>query len=223
MNKSLIITILAILIVFGGVGVYFLMANKNALPSVQISETSNSVTDTPQNLTDLMNFASNKTCTFTDTTSNSSGTVFVANKKVRGDFNSAISGKTMMSHMIIDSNNVYIWTDGESEGYKTSFEAITEVQSQMSDAKMPGINTTPDFDEKVDLKCQDWNADQTKFTPPSSVKFTDYSEMMKNLKDTGSQMMQGDNNIDVKAIQCQSCENLPADSKAACKSALGCI
>ena len=39
----------------------------------------------------------------------------------------------------------------------------------------------PDFEKNMDFKCAAWAVDESKFTPPANITFTDLSGMLQNL------------------------------------------
>jgi hypothetical protein len=215
MNKSLLITIIVIVILgIGGVAAYALMskpATKNtANPMLQ--QTSENVQSQPKSLRELMTSAQNQECSFTDTETGSNGNVYIGVGQVRGDFNSISNGSTVGSHIISTGEDVYVWMDGQQNGFKISLSALSNTGLQ--DASTKAV----DPDKKVDYSCNSWTVDSSKFALPT-IEFADYSSMLpsglvQQPQTTGTQ--------DAKAAQCAACNSLPESSKAQCLQALSC-
>lgn len=131
------------------------------------------------------------------------GIVYVSGKKVRGDFTTQVEGKEMLSHMIFDGETSYIWSDGVNQGTKFKMDPNQKFSANPS-------NQTADLSKEVDMSCQDWNVDSSKFSPPSTVKFTDMSSLL-NTKSSGAPKMDA-----------SLCDNITdPEGKAACLKALG--
>lgn len=132
------------------------------------------------------------------------GTTFVSSNKMRSDFNIKAGEKNMETHMISDGTYAYVWTDAVKQGTKIKLDALN--QTATAGAK----TQAPDLDRQVNMKCAPWAADNSKFTPPTDIQFTDLSAMLK--APTGSGAPKIDKSI---------CDNITdPTSKAACVKAL---
>jgi hypothetical protein len=110
-------------------------------------------------------------CTFNQTLDGvaSSGTVYVANGKMRGDFVSKPSNTAAVnSHVIVDGQTMFAWSDGVSQGVKVTLDAQKQGQANGSG---------PDLEKEIDYKCSPWSADTAKFATPSTITFIDLSAM----------------------------------------------
>jgi hypothetical protein len=167
----------------------------------------------------LLALTSPQKCTFTDSTEagNTSGTVYIKSGKMRGDFNAETSAGAMTSHMIVLDNTSYVWTDETSEGFKISLDQTTETETSASN------NTEAvDMDKEVDYSCENWSGDESVFSLPSNITFTDMSEMMKGLNiDINAQMNAGAG-AQGSADQCTACAQVPEAYRAQCLTSLGC-
>lgn len=207
MNKGVIIVaVIGILLVLAA-GAYLrtkAVANfsQTPLPTATSDENSNK-----KSLRDLMSLADNQQCTFTDTQSTSSGTIYIASGKARGDFETTAAGTSIKAHMIVDSEDVYVWMDGATDGFKTSFSASENIATQ--------VQESVDLNQKVDYNCTGWSANQTFFELPANISFKDYSSLMQP---SGSE----NPGTPTKEQQCAVCDSLPASSVSQCKTALGC-
>lgn len=109
-------------------------------------------------------------CSFTHSTdvSDSTGTVFISGKKMRGDFNSTTklaANIKMESHMISDGEFMYNWSSAMPTGFKV---AITKNESSTSTSGSQGL----DYNQKLDYDCKAWMVDASKFVVPTEIKFT---------------------------------------------------
>ena len=137
--------------------------------------TENGVSETSGSIKSLLGAGKNVTCEVTYPDGKNSGTVYVADKKFRGDFTMTDpSGKTIENHMIQDGNYVYFWTG--SEGTKMKMDVLATPSPQAT------TNQSADLDKQASMKCSPWGVDQSKLAVPADVKFTDMSAMMQNVK-----------------------------------------
>jgi len=221
MNKKVIIAIAVIVLLLLGGGV-FLMTSKNK------SKTTPSTTGTKgdknqessqtsqKSLYDLLAAGLPQKCTFesTDDFGSSEGTSYVSGGKVRADFAVTAGGKVTVSHMISDGKTSYIWTEGETNGFMMSVEESEATGTSAPTTGQTGTESNADLSQKADYNCSTWIPDNSLFTPPSDVKFTDFSQILQptsmpaGIQNTGS--------------QCAYCETLTGDEKTSCLTALSC-
>ncbi len=157
-------------------------------------------------------------CTFTDSTEmgNTSGTVYIKNGKMRGDFNAETSAGAMASHMIVSDNTSYVWTDQTVEGFKMSLDQTTEVETTNANTE------AVDIDREVDYSCENWSGDESMFSLPSNVTFTDMNAMMEGLNIDMSAQMEAGAGAQGDANQCAACAQVPEAYRAQCLASLGC-
>lgn len=111
------------------------------------------------------------------------GTYFVSDGSMRGDFlteSPDLSGQ-VLSSMIIDGQNMYIWSDidGQQYGMKVQLASVVD----------PAVDTREPvaLDEAVRYDCKPWPAvDRTVFTPPATVIFQDMSTLMQSGMEYGT-------------------------------------
>jgi hypothetical protein len=205
-NKKLIIggLILIVLILVG----YFLLGKKPASPS-----TSPSATGQPQaasSLRDLIAQGTNQSCTYS--TDNSHGMIYLADGKIRGDFNVTTTNannqtQTSVSHMIIMNNTNYLWTEGTKTGIKMAFD------QNATPAPVTSNTPTNSFDANAlnNYKCSPWVADATMFTLPAEISFM-------TVNNPNITAPSGSSNSSL----CSKCDTLSGDSKTQCLAALNC-
>ncbi|HTL39798.1 MAG TPA: hypothetical protein VL306_03225 [Methylomirabilota bacterium] len=168
MNNKTLWTILGIIVVVAlGIWVYKSQNPTNPTTSVTNNSTQNSSDQSsaqPTSLKSLLSSGSSQQCTFNDTASNTSGTVYVTSGHLRGDFTSTVNGATQKSHLISDGQTSYIWIDGMTTGFKTNFGATTQGNNQVQSV---------DPNKSIDYSCTSWNVDSNMFTVPTTIQFAD--------------------------------------------------
>jgi hypothetical protein len=99
----------------------------------------------------------------------------VSGGKSRGDFTATVNGKAMGSHMIMDGKTSYIWTDGQTQGFKMSVDAAATATAKDQAAAQQSF----DANKKLNYSCSAWSADSAMFSLPAGVQFTDMSAMLQ--------------------------------------------
>ncbi len=206
MSKGLIIGIIVFVLALAGIIGFVLVNRGAATPNAPVKLSELSDENSPQSLRDLMQVGSNQTCTFAGDEA-SSGTVYVGNGKMRGDFVNKTDSEIQTTHMIYDGTDIYMWFDGQEEGFKISFSDIEKFTDTGEDGQQ-----TVDLDQSVSLNCGPWSIDNSLFATPD-MKFTNFGEMLEGL-----QVMQEE----PATTQCSACDQLPAEAATQCRAALGC-
>lgn len=185
--------VLAVVLVLLLIGAYILI--KGGSDSPQTSQIS-----TASSLKDLISKGIAQSCTFTS--EGNKGTVYVSGEKVRNDFETTIDGRVTKSHMIVDGKTSYIWTDGQSTGFKMTFESSATPSTEVAD-----VPETGGFDSSanMDYKCKTWMVDNSQFALPPGVQFTSFGGSTSG-----------------PASQCSYCDSLTGDSKSQCLTSLKC-
>lgn len=177
MGKGLIIGIVVIVILaILGAGVFLMLNSRNSSPTTtnteELVKTQESTAQTGNGtIRDLLAATSPQACSFKDMNSQTSGVLFIANSQMRGDFSSAGPQGSTDSHMIVDGNTAYVWMAGEPSGFQISLDMASTASEQAETIEM-GI------DRQVDYTCTTWTVDETVFTRPPEVTFTDFSSMV---------------------------------------------
>jgi hypothetical protein len=131
-----------------------------------------------QTMHDLITSGATQTCAFsiaaTATSSGLSGTIYMASGNMQGDFiKTDTAGKVTNAHMIITGGMDYLWTDAVAKGYKLSW-SVAANSTILSD-RAGGVN----INQPTAYSCSNWTADQSKFTIPANIQFTDITAMIK--------------------------------------------
>jgi hypothetical protein len=217
MTKKMSLMIAAILlIVVLGIGAF--LFTRSAKPktdqAVSTSESTPAPTEAPVAETkgsfkDLLAQKKDVSCTMSDPSTQSSGTIFVSSPKFRGDMTVAVNNQPMETHMISDGTYMHIWQEGTTRG--TKFKV--DINQTPAPATGSAQTQVTDLNKEVNLKCDPWTVDASKFTLPTNVQFSDLSTIMKSPGKPG-----GSTPIIDKSV----CDNIAdAAAKAACVKALG--
>ena len=149
-------------------GAYLVFGPKPMTPGTEGEETPTATETQSYTAAELMARGESVTCTFAFDSENAdtSGVVYVANGKMRGDYSTTASGQNFISHVIAKDGNANIWMDGMAEGFTSS------LSGQVTTG---GGNEAPDINSKLDYKCSPWVPDESKFTLPANVTFRSIS------------------------------------------------
>src|SRR3989344_394789 len=208
MNKNVLIAVVVIILLLLLGGAYFAFGRRPPSSTTPAGQTqvpgSTSAPSAKKSLKDLISLGQSQQCSFQDAPGNS-GTMYVSGGKSRGDFTSGIDGTAVKSHMVYDGQAVYIWMDGQSQGYKSALDTVAPTGA-------PTTQKTMDVNQALDYNCTSWSGDSSLFTLPSGVEFLDASAMMPKLPTAP-----GDT-----SDQCAACEQLTGSSRTQCRTALNC-
>jgi hypothetical protein len=193
-NKKVLVVVATLALIVGIYGAYRIVKHFRPVQT----QTQNPVAKT---LKDLLAQGIAQKCTFDQ------GTVYVAGGKVRADFGVTADSKTTKSHMIVDGDTSYIWTEDSATGYKMTTNPNASPEAAPTAA--PGAL---DVNKEADYVCGAWVTDASYFTLPKNIAFTDLSSMMNPSAAPATGNSQ----------QCSYCDTLSGDAKASCLSALKC-
>lgn len=207
-NKTLLYGVVAVIVVAGGIW-WWMMSGASATQQAAPQSQSTS-------LKGLLAMGGSQKCTFTNSTANSesSGTVYVANGQMRGDFTSTSQGKVFQSHMIVKDATSYMWSDAMPQGIKMSFDSMSSNSSQQS-----GV----DPNAQSSYSCSAWSADASLFVTPAGITFQELSAMVPAAGAGNGGSTTGSTTVTGSASQCGACDAAPnAQAKAQCRLALHC-
>lgn len=102
-----------------------------------------------------------------------SGTVYINKGNIRGDFSTVAEGRKIDSSFIQKDNYTYNWSS-EAPNMGVKVAVVTNTESN-TDAQMQG---TYSWDAKQigDYTCEEWIVDESKFSIPTSVTFTEIKQ-----------------------------------------------
>lgn len=220
-KKNLLIAgAVVVLLIIGVVG--FMLMKKPSTNSASEMTTpkdtaqgAGGVSTTKESIRSLFSAGKNVTCTFTYADNSTSGTIYVADKKIRSDFTiKDASGKMTESHMIQDGDTGYFWTG--TQGTKMKIDTSVKASPAAGSAQQGA-----DLDKQQDMKCSSWSIDGSKFTVPTDVKFMDVSGFTGQTQ-TQTQTQTNTSAPSNSSVVKSACETItdPAN-KAACLNAAG--
>lgn len=204
MNTKVVGAIVA-LVLFLGIG-GFLVLGQNKQANQTATNTTPTTVQNEKSTTDIWGLLAkgvSQKCDFSYITSDTSsnGTFYFSGKKMRGDITSKANGKTSVFYLIRDGDTNYMWGTDLEAGFKMT---LKEEDLKTNQQFVQYFNS----DQKVDYKCAPWLVDNSKFTPSSSVKFTDLSNLTLPKSGAGA--------------NCSTCNYLDGDDKTACLKQLNC-
>lgn len=213
MNTKVIVGVVAVLII--GIGAYLLFAKQTPSSQAPATTTTGTVSG-PKSIAAMVSVGAPVTCTYSTTTSSGtqSGTIYVAQGMVAGDFQ--MSGQvTTQGHMIVRDSTSYVWMtmNGQTQAFKTAVN--TNAQAA------PG-NQGVNYNSSMNYSCQPWTPDSSKFTLPAGVTFMDTSAMGVPTPSTGVSKPSTGTSVKGSAGQCAACGELQGAQKAQCLAALHC-
>jgi hypothetical protein len=170
-------------------------------------------------LKDLIATNGSNKCTFSETVANSqnSGTIYINDEKMRGDFVTVASGQTINSHMIVINETSYVWSDMATQGIKMSFAKLAAQAS--SSASTNTQSKTVDINQRLNYDCSNWSADASVFSLPSNITFTDLSSLVPSASGSAGASTGASTN----SYQCSACNSITdANGKAQCKALYKC-
>ena len=168
MQNNIWLWIVGVVVVLG-IGAY-IATQGGVSPTTPGGESNNTQLDTasdsnqPTSLKVLLAAGIAQKCTVSSATANSSssGTVYLAQGMMRGEFTSVSGGQTVESHMIVKDNTSYVWSDMMPQWFKMSFGAM---------GSGAGNQGGVDVNAQANYSCTPWAADQGMFELPASVTF----------------------------------------------------
>lgn len=213
MNTKIVTAVIAVIILLG-LG-WFLFAGKNTKPQTQSTTTSSSPTvaqSAAQNLLDLLAAGKTQKCDFSYKAADgasTNGTVYITAAKMRGNITTTSKdNKVTKIYMIRDGNTSYVWGDS-FPGVKMT---LTADQLKTNSTTNQYFNTQ----QKTDYKCESWSVDNSMFTVPTNVKFTDVSALMPKASGVPSGAGTGVN------TKCIACNYLSGTAKTECLALYSC-
>lgn len=183
---------------------WFFLGGKTAEAPQDIDVTTKPIATTPQDqapaqsgplsgfgsIASLMGMGQNLKCGFTQTTDTGSavaGTMYISGDLLRGDFDMEQAGTVYQSHMIQDTEMLYMWTESPQGTFAMKLPKETATDTG---ATTPGATARPvSFDTDVDYDCTLWSKDPSMFLPPSGIVFQDMAAMMQGF-DPNTMMQQ---------------------------------
>jgi len=218
-NKTLVIVaVIGILALLGGAAYLSLSkSSKATTPAEKITVTQPKVSSSSSmtgSLKSLLTGGKTQICSISYPDNKGTGTIYVADKKFSGDFTmKADDGKVTVGHMISDGIYMYVWSTATPMGIKIKLDAAINAAGKTQ----PG---SVDINQKVNLNCSPWIADQSKFNVPSNIQFSDLSNIMQNLPKAPANSSTPEAKTQTEGNGSPCDQITDATAKAACAKAL---
>lgn len=185
MNTKLIIAIVAVVLVAGGGWFYWSSqksgdSNKNQTTNSKQTKTSSKPESQTSTLSRLLKSGRATKCTFKS--QEISGTVYIAGKnRAAYQFNST-DPEIGSGGMILSENTMFIWRDKTKDGIKKTFSPEELESAKKTAGSSSESASSVDWDKEYNFSCTSWRVNNSLFTPPSDVKFTDMQQMMQSMQ-----------------------------------------
>lgn len=180
MNKKVLAVVVVLLLLAAG---YFLMNKSGSNGGSLVAGTQTQPGKLSfTSIQDALSRSLSLECTFTDDNGRQTKTYMKAGA-VRTDFTGSKAEES--GSMILKDKKMYSWNDTTKQGFMMQVPdlKITPTQNSKTGA---GKGTNPAdalaMIEKYKSSCKPGTVADSLFTPPAEIKFTDYSNMMKDLQ-----------------------------------------
>ncbi len=138
------------------------------------------------------------------------GTVYVANRRMKGDFSLGGQQMHINGHMLVNKQFAYMWTDLTKQGFKLSldeFSASNSAQNSNSQAV--------DLNQKITYACNNWTADNTIFAVPTGITFSPLT--------IPTRVVSGIPSVNTSNTSaCSACATLPTSAQNICRTKFHC-
>jgi hypothetical protein len=201
--------------------------NKDQSPNQQTQVQKEQATNENENqegtisgsIQDILNMGKSVKCevAFNEESFQGSNITYVSGEKARSDVTMNMQGREQNnSHVIVSDGWTYMWNDGSNKGTKfNTSEFKKNVSSE--DKSVAGPPAAGDISQKMDFKCSPWIADDSLFTLPGGVEFTDETQIMNQMPAGNPEMPNREAAghgapempRGLQAQQCASCERNP--------------
>lgn len=179
-QTKIILSVIVAVVALGG-AYFFATQNKTSNKDVQNEITTNTKTpDVPEvsakkmSFAEFMNQKGSYKCTVNQNIDDTQtqGVTYINDGMVRGEFNTKVQGFNIDTTFILRDGFTYTWTSmAPTMGFK--MKVVENVEGDKNAAS----SGTYSFDAKQigEYDCQPSPVDSSKFTLPSNIKFTDFS------------------------------------------------
>lgn len=183
MKKSVVISIIGLLVVLGGGVAAYTLFSTGQDSANQTTNSSLSSSDSPTveqaSIEDLLTRNASLKCTYSVNEENvvNKGTAyFSGSKNMYGEFVSTVDGKDMLTYIVRNGDTQYVWVKDETVGFKNDVSTSNKETQQQTSQQI-------DPEKKYEFSCVNWEKDESLFTPPSSVTFTDIGEQSRQIQE----------------------------------------
>lgn len=184
MNKKIAIGVGVIIVIALLAGFFTRSKNTSQVKDEVTAPTGQEEVAQPQGMQNtlkgLLGLGGSQTCTYNVGEGLGTSTAYVSGGKMRTDTLVKAGTSNFASHTIMDGQSVYSWMDGQKTGYKMDFASMqgNTTKGDINNSGQADIDPNKQFD----FKCSNWSADNSKFTLPAGVEFTDMTKMLQDMQ-----------------------------------------
>lgn len=189
MNRKTTIVVIAIIVIVGAGAVGYFLANQNNTDDNDNTQASTSqqadkagTGEEKATINSLLNKGSNQKCEFSSVANETTaaGTIYFSNKRMRGEYTTTTKDQTSKGNMLIVGNTQYYWTESSQKGVKMDISGQQNQNNQSGEGQQP-TNGGLDTKQGYKFTCNDWKVDESKFTPPADIEFTDLTKIQSQI------------------------------------------
>lgn len=192
----------------------------------KLQDTQNKLSTNVKNkIEDIFANPGSKECTYSvaEGGTGTTGVIYIDGKrmahymKLQGD-------KPLEINYIMKEDWLYSWGNQGMPAMKMQIGELSKLGDQTKDSSTTQGNIDYKklgFKSGLDLACKEWKVDESKFTVPTTLQFTDVTATMK---DFGEKLNQTNEKIkDMSNAKCSACNMAPDENtKKECLASLGC-
>ena len=171
-----------------------------------------------QSLKDLMGSGKNLECSWEfedpEGKGRTTGLVYVAGNRSRSEVRVRVEGEgeelaNMDLISINDGEMGYMWNEGQTTGSKYNIAEMEKLGEEMSQGQenITQNQTQNDWENIYNYQCKNRRVDESKFSVPTNVEFTDMMAQMQQMQEQTENM---------KGV----CDDLPEPQKSQCLEAM---
>lgn len=118
-------------------------------------------------LSSLFNYGESLVCTVETTSAYTkrSGTVYISDRELSGDFSSYINGEMTATKMVDNGSYIYVWSKNSTNGVTVPAPLLSGGSAIISAG---GVSLSED----VSYRCNLWKQESSRFAVPSNITFT---------------------------------------------------
>ena len=171
-----------------------------------------------QSLKDLMGSGKNLECSWEfedpEGKGRTTGLVYIAGNRSRSEVRVRVEGEgeelaNMDLISINDGQMGYMWNEGQTTGSKYNIAEMEKLGEEMSQGQenITQNQTQNDWENIYNYQCKNRRVDESKFSVPTNVEFTDMMAQMQQMQEQTENM---------KGV----CDDLPEPQKSQCLEAM---
>ena len=175
-----------------------------------------------QPLKDLIGSGKNLECSWEfenpENGGKTSGLVYIAGNRSRSEVRVRVEGEgAELANMdlisVSDGEMGYMWNEGQTTGSKYNIAEMEKLGEEMQEGQenMAQNQVQNDWENIYNYECKNWRVDESKFSVPTNVEFTDMMAQMQQMQEQTEDMKES-----MKGV----CDNLPEPQKSQCLEAM---